>query len=74
MDSKLYRNAEKSLNNIKYYIKTKLEEEMDELKLHMDDNSISNLISEYSSLQFYKDNYEKIRREIEQWKNKEIKL
>ena len=49
MDSKLYRNAEKSLNNIKYYIKTKLEEEMDELKLHMDDNSISNLISEYSS-------------------------
>lgn len=82
MDSKLYRNAEKSLNNIKYYIKTKLEEEMDELleeemdelKLHMDDNSISNLISEYSSLQFYKDNYEKIRREMEQWKNKEIKL
>lgn len=61
MDSKLYRNAEKSLNNIKYYIRTKLEEEMDELKLHMDDNSISNLISEYSSLQFYKDNYEKIR-------------
>ncbi|WP_418490941.1 hypothetical protein [Faecalibacillus faecis] len=74
MDSKLYRNAEKSLNNIKYYIRTKLEEEMDELKLHMDDNSISNLISEYSSLQFYKDNYEKIRREMEQWKNKEIKL
>ena len=74
MDSKLYRNAEKSLNNIKYYIKTKLEEEMEELKLHMDDNSISNLISEYSSLQFYKDNYEKIRREMEQWKNKEIKL
>ena len=74
MDSKLYRYAEKSLNNIKYYIKTKLEEEMDELKLHMDDNSISNLISEYSSLQFYKDNYEKIRREMEQWKNKEIKL
>lgn len=70
----LYRNAEKSLNNIKYYIRTKLEEEMDELKLHMDDNSISNLISEYSSLQFYKDNYEKIRREMEQWKNKEIKL
>jgi hypothetical protein len=74
LDSKLYRNAEKSLNNIKYYIRTKLEEEMDELKLHMDDNSISNLISEYSSLQFYKDNYEKIRREMEQWKNKEIKL
>ena len=74
MDSKLYRNAEKSLNNIKYYIRTKLEEEMDELKLHMDDNSISNLISEYSSLQFYKDNYEKIRREMEQWKNKEINL
>lgn len=47
---------------------------MDELKLHMDDNSISNLISEYSSLQFYKDIYEKIRREMEQWKNKEIKL
>lgn len=69
LDSKLYRNeeAEKSLNNIKYYIRTKLE--MDELKLHMDDNSISNLISEYSSLQFYKDNYEKIRREMEQWNN-----
>ena len=74
MDSKLYRNAEKSLNNIKYYIKTKLEEEMDELKLHMDDNSINNLISKYSSLKFYKDNYEKIRGEMEQWKNKEIKL
>ncbi|WP_146139605.1 hypothetical protein [Faecalibacillus faecis] len=73
MDSKLYRNeeAEKSLNNIKYYIRTKLE--MDELKLHMDDNSISNLISEYSSLQFYKDNYEKIRREMEQWNNGKIK-
>ena len=73
MDSKLYRNeeAEKSLNNIKYYIRTKLE--MDELKLHMDDNSISNLISEYSSLQFYKDNYEKIRREMEQWTNGKIK-
>ena len=67
MDSKLYRNeeAEKSLNNIKYYIRTKLE--MDELKLHMDD------ISEYSSLQFYKDNYEKIRREMEQWNNGKIK-
>jgi len=74
LDSKLYRNAEKSLNNIKYYIKTKLEEEMDGLKLHMDDNSINNLISKYSSLQFYKDNYEKIRGEMEQWKNKEIKL
>jgi len=73
LDSKLYRNeeAEKSLNNIKYYIRTKLE--MDELKLHMDDNSISNLISEYSSLQFYKDNYEKIRREMEQWNNGKIK-
>lgn len=73
MDSKLYRNeeAEKSLNNIKYYIRTKLE--MDELKLHIDDNSISNLISEYSSLQFYKDNYEKIRREMEQWNNGKIK-
>ena len=40
----------------------------------MDDNSINNLISKYSSLQFYKDNYEKIRGEMEQWKNKEIKL